>query len=218
MLAGASTRSGLTVRRSTSPFRKRELVVLGSQARRSRSIGYGAGHCRRRNNGGNALPGVGRCEQMAGARGLLLLGNALLLRAGSRSGLGHPRRGRACIHHGSPQIARQRRPELRRVVRQAGVVARQIGQPVRRRPVAGVVEFGPAGLMLWPKREEQRPADADGSHRAQAQQHLARKPCDRRAARAEAHLDRRPPVAARIVGAVRHDCGLPSVRTIRTFC
>ena len=42
--------------------------------------------------------------------------------------------------------------------------------------------------MLRSQREEQRAADADGGHRAQAQQHLARQPRDWGAAWAQAHL------------------------------
>ena len=157
---------------------------------------------------------------MAGARRLLLLGDALLLwiLAGRR----HAGRWRAGIDDRPAEIAGKRRAELGSGFRQARIVARQIGEAIRGHAIAGVVEFGPGGLVLRPKSEEQRAADADGRNRAKAEEHLAGEPRDRRAAGPQPHLLRRPIAVGRsrrlVMRGVVHDCGLPSVRTIRTFC
>ena len=111
-------------------------MVLGREARRSRSIGNHTGDRCRRQDGRRGLPAAGGREEMAGARGLLLLGDALLLGARSCSRLGHAWGGHACIHHRPAEVTRQRRPELRRVVWQAGVIAWQVGQPVEDQLVA----------------------------------------------------------------------------------
>ena len=75
--------------------------------------------------------------------------------------------------------------------------------------------------MLRLQGEEQRAADADGRDGAKTEEHLARKPRHGRPAGSQPHLLRRP-VASRgprrlVMRGVGHDCGLPSVRTMRTF-
>ena len=74
--------------------------------------------------------------------------------------------------------------------------------------------------MLRLQREEQGAADADRRGRAEAEEHLAREPRDGRPARAQPHLLRRPDRLRRsavvFVRGIGHDCGLPSVRTMRT--
>ncbi len=69
--------------------------------------------------------------------------------------------------------------------------------------------------------EEQRAADPDRGDDAEAQQHLARKPRHARPLRPQPHLlcDPRAAVPTRslVLRCVGHDCGLPSVRTMRTF-
>ena len=85
----------------------------------------------------------------------------------------------------------------------------------------GVVEFGAGGLMLRLQGEEQRAADAERRGRAEAEEHLAGQAGDRRPAGSKPHLlgwttaYRSAPPSS---GFVRHDCGLPSVRTMRTSC
>ena len=101
------------------------------------------------------LPDVGRREEIAGARRLLLLGNALLLRRRTGRRRRHAGRRSARIGDRPAEIAGKRRPQLGCGFRQAGIVARQIGEAIRGHPVAGVVEFGPGGLVLRPESEEQ---------------------------------------------------------------
>ena len=160
---------------------------------------------------------------MAGARRLLLLRNALLLGIGPAAGCRHAGRWRAGVDDRPAEIAGQRRAELRRGARQTRIVARQVGEAVRGRAIAGVVEFGAGGLLLRLQGEEQRAADADRRDGAKAEQHLAREPRHRRPARiaaaSPAAADRRSDRPRRLfVRGVGHDCGLPSVRTMRTFC
>ena len=55
---------------------------------------------------------------------------------------GHAGRRRAGVEDRPAEIAGQRRAQLGRSVRQARIVLRQIGEPIRRVPVIGAVEFG----------------------------------------------------------------------------
>ena len=92
-----------------------------------------------------SLADIRRREEMAGARRLLLLRDALLLGIGAGR---HARRWGAAIEDRPAEIAGQRRPELRRGLGQPGVVPGKIRQAVGRVAVVGVVEFGACGLML----------------------------------------------------------------------
>jgi hypothetical protein len=153
---------------------------------------------------------------MAGEGRLLLLGDALLLWIG-----GDRRRGRAGVEDRPAEIAGQGRSELGNAALQPGIVVRQIGEAVRRVAVIGVVEFRTACPQMRLQREEQRAADADRGDSAKTDERSARKSGHRGPAGSQPHLLRRP-ITTRwrrrlFMRGVCHDCGLPSVRTMRTF-
>ena len=213
----ASTRSGLTVRRSTFPFMKASLwscEVRSLEAAVAAVVAAWAAPRRKRRRGD--LTDIGRGEEMAGERGLLLLGDALLFRIG-----GDRRRGRVRLEDRPAEIAGQGRSELGNVALQPGIVVRQIGEAIRRHAVVGVVELRADCPQMRLQSEEQRAADADGRDGAKTDEHAARKPRDGRPAGSQPHFLRRPVAsqgpAASSCGRVCHDCGLPSVRTMRTF-
>jgi integrase len=92
---------------------------------------------------------------------------------------------------------------------------RQAGKALGRRGAAEVVEFRAGCSAMRLQCEKQRGCDAGSGNDAEPDQHLARQPRDRGAARAQPHL---PLGAAGLWSRVAHDCGLPSVRAIRTIC
>ena len=157
---------------------------------------------------------------MAGARCLLFLSDALLLWI--LAGCWHAGRWRAGIGDRFAEIAGKRRAELGNVFRQPCVVARQIGEAIRGHPVARVVKFRSGGLALRSESQEQRAADPNGRSRAETDQDLAGEPRDGCPAGSQPHFLWRPTAVRRprrlFMRGVAHDCGLPSVRTMRTFC
>ena len=158
---------------------------------------------------------------MAGARRLQLLGYALLLRTRPRLRRRHAGSRRARVDDRPAEIAGQRRAELRNGARKTRIVARQVGEAIRCRSIVGVVEFGAGGLMLGLQGEEQRAADPNGRDGAEAEEDFAGEPRHGRPAGAQPHFLRRPIASRRprrlFMRGVGHDCGLPSVRTMRTF-
>ena len=200
-----------------------ELVILRHQITRAGGRWRGRLASGRDRDGRRShLPDVGCREEIAGARRLLLLGNALLLRRWTGRRCRHAGRRSAGIGDRPAEIAGKRRPQLGCGFRQAGVVARQIGEAIRGHPVARVVQLGPGGLVLRPESQEQGAADSDGRNRAKAEEDLAGEPRHRRSAGPQPHFLRRPIAVGRprrlFMRGFGHDCGLPSVRTIRTFC
>jgi hypothetical protein len=75
--------------------------------------------------------------------------------------------------------------------------------------------------MVGLEREEEGAADTKCRSRAQAEKHSSRQTSDRRPARPKSHLLGRTTASAWLAvltGSIRHDCGLPSMQTIRTSC
>ena len=172
--------------------------------------------------GWSDLPHVDPREEIARAGRLLLLGNALLLRCRTGSWCWHAGRWSAHIGDRSAEIPGKRRPQLGNGFRQTRIVAWQIGEAIRGHPVAHVVELGNCGLMLRTECQEQSAANAKRNDCAKAKEDLAGEPRHWRSAGPQAHFLRRP-IPVRWLwwsghGVVGHDCGLPSVRTMRTFC
>ena len=121
-------------------------------------------------------------------------------------------------HDRTAEVARQRRAEFR----DAGVVFRQAGEPVRRRTVFGAVEFGRrlAGTAIDIECSKQRGHDGDGADAAERDEHFARQTRDARLLGPQAQFG--VDIGGRWGRCVCHQnnpglCpGLPSVRTIRT--
>ena len=154
---------------------------------------------------------IRRREQPARARRLLLLRDALLLGVGPGR---HARRGSAGIGDRPAEIAGQRRAELGNAARKPGVVARQIGEAVGRRTVAGVVELGAGRRPMRREREESAAATPAAATTPRPSKTLREsRVTGGRFCRSRIGLERR---RARFRG-FGHDCGLPSVRTMRTF-
>src|SRR5260370_617790 len=106
----------------------------------------------------------------------------------------------------------------------SGLVVRRstlpIGKAVRRRAIVGVVEFRACDLPAGLQSEKQRAGDCDGRYETKSNKNLAGEPHDRRPIRPKAHFQ---PLRVsrkslrRVTRDIGHECGLPSVRTIRTF-
>ena len=132
------------------------------------------------------------------------------------------RRRRAGVDDRPAEIAGQRRAELRRVPRQAGVVSRQVGEPVRRRAIVGVVEFGAGGLAIAAARRRTARRRSRPRRRAPRPISTLRESRVTRGRSGRSRIscgDPRAAVRTRslVLRCVGHDCGLPSVRTMRTF-
>ena len=164
----------------------------------------------------NLLTEAGRREEAARERRLLFLGGPLLFRVGRRHR--HPRRWRAGVQDRRAEVAGKRRAQLRNAARQVAVVARQAREPVGRRSVVGVVKLGARRLPLRLQGEEQGGADPGRGDGAEACQHPAGKAHHRGSPRTQAHvLGWASGLRGSFGRRVGHDCGLPSVRTMRTF-
>ena len=151
-------------------------MVLRNRIRRCRR--RCRGRCRSRGNGwqrgghrADVLAEVGRREEMACERRLLFLGGPLFFCIGCRHR--HRRRRRPGIEDRPAEVARQRRAKLWNAPRQLAIVAWQTGEPVRRRAVVGVVEFGAGRPPLRLQGEEQGDADPGGCDDAKTNQHPA---------------------------------------------
>ena len=119
---------------------------------------------------------------------------------------------------GTPEISRQRRTERRHARRQTAIVARQLGKLVGRGVVLGIVKF--RSRLLLAAAAIERPDDGaehgnDGDA-GKPDEYFAGKSCHRRALRVEAEIGGE--FAHGFRGIAAHHLGLPSVRTIRTFC
>ncbi len=167
-----------------------------------------------------ALAHIGRGEQMTGAGGLLLLRKMLSLR---RCSVRHPHarcRG-ACIHDRPAEVTGQRWAQPWNGVRQVRIIARQTGKAFGHCSIVGVVKFRTRRLGMRPQRDEERASDTGARHQPQAQQHFARNTHYRRTCGPQAHFAGMRAIRVLITVAgriVAHDCGLPSLRTMRTIC
>jgi hypothetical protein len=65
------------------------------------------------------------------------------------------------FQRGNGQDAGKRRAQLRRRFGQAGIVLRQVGKPVRRIAIVGVVEFRAGGPLLRLQRQKHRAPDPE---------------------------------------------------------
>src|SRR6516164_7831396 len=207
------------------PVQERDLAVLHIEERvgidgwRIRPSGwwnrsfFGGGaryHGRRR----DVLPGAGRGEQMAGARGFIFLRAALLLGINR-----HRRRTRNLrVEHGAAEVAWQRRPKRRHIPGHPGIVPWQRREAVRRRLVAGVVEFATPGRFgpSLVKRPYQGTGHRDRSDRCQPHQDLEREPRHWRPLRPKAQFGGDITVSDGLPLLLAHHPSLPSVRTMRT--
>ena len=116
--------------------------------------------------------GIGRCEELRGARRFALLTHALLFRIDCRL-----RQLTLCREDRPAEITGQWRSELRHIFGQRRIVARQRGEAVGGRLGVGVIEFGrrlgARTLMQRPERQAENERRRDAGER---DQHLAREP------------------------------------------
>ncbi len=196
---------------------KGELAIRKGQIVRGRDcIGRRRRHICWRGRYGSILLEAGAGEQAADPRRLLLLGDLLLLGVGRR----RSRRDRPRVEDRAAEIARKGRAELRNGFGQAGVVAGQVGKSIRRRAIVDAVQLGACNLPSGLQGKEQRSRNGQRQHQTQGNDHLARQARDGRPARPQPHLQPCFSSSRRCRGIrwnFRHDCGLPSVRTILTF-
>ena len=122
------------------------------------------------------------------------------------------------LKHRASKIPRQRRTERRNTRRHPRVVARQLGELIGRGLVLGIVELGP-GLLAVATAVE-RPDDCreygSNGEAGEADEDLAGEPRDRRPFWTQAQVGCDLMLGFRAF--VVHHRGLPSVRTMRTFC
>ena len=157
---------------------------------------------------------------MASARRLLFLSDTLLLRI--RSGSRHAGCRRSGVGDRPSEIAGKRRSELGSVSRKTRIVARQVGETIRRHAIAGVVELRPRRLGLRPQGQKQGATNSKRRNRAKPEKDFAGEPRHGPPAGPQLHFLRRSvagwELARPAIWGIGHDRGLPSVRTIRTFC
>ena len=126
------------------------------------------------------------------------------------------------IEDGAAKIARQRRAELRNVLWQTCVVFRQRRKTVWRCLVVRVEEFLATLLaaLACAERPDERAQDREAGDPCEAGQHFARQAHDLWALgpEAKAGCGLSPGVVVAPAFCVVAHRGLPSVRTIRTFC
>ena len=124
------------------------------------------------------------------------------------------------VEDGAAEIARQRRPELRNVLWQTCIVFRQRGKTVWRCLVVGVEEFLATLLAALACAEgpDQRAQNREAGDPCEAGQHFARQAHHLWAVGPEAKAGRGLVGSSRSVCLVVAHRGLPSVRTMRTFC
>src|SRR6266436_2013648 len=174
---------------------------------------------RRNRRGRGSLPRTGGGEQMAGARSLGFLRDALLF------GVDGSRARYLRAEHRPAEIARQGRTERRYsgrgkvVLGNAGIIARQGGEPFRRGFRFGVVELRPTARLPVPliERPNQCATDGDGRDARKTRQYLAGEPHHWRSFTTQAQFGNGF-VALSGLSLFRfvHHASLPSVRTMRT--